>query len=338
MNIKFIDVYRSPVDASKLTIDIFKKVSGEVIEGFFCSEAGYEFKIENGIPDFTWPKELAEIDKNTKEVYDKLADDYDKYVDVFYKTYLCDEESLRKNITDKLQLKPNSKALDIGCGSGDSSRFIADQLDKTGELFVQELSPRFLEKALVKLKNYNIPIEFAIANGCHLSFPDNYFDAAHHFGGLNTFSDIKRCLSELARVVRPGGKVVIGDEGMAPWLRETEFGKIMMNSNPLLTYEPPINDLPTTAGNVKLEWILMGAFYLIEFTVLEKEPKANYHVRIPSERGGTHWTRYHGNLEGVTDKTKELAHKARKKSGVSMHEWLDRVVRESAERELKEED
>lgn len=338
MNIKFIDVYRSPVEGSKLTININKQYSDEVIEGTFRSEAGHVFKIENGIPDFTWPEELVEIDRKTKELYDKLADDYDKYVNVLYKTYLCDEESLRKNITDKLQLKSSSKALDIGCGSGDSSRFIADRLDHRGELFVQELSSRFLHKAISKLNNFDVPIEFAIANGCYLSFPNNYFDAAHHFGGLNTFSDIKRCLDELGRVVKPGGKVVVGDEGIAPWLRKTEFGKIMMNSNPLLKYDPPIKDLPTIAGNVKLEWIIMGAFYLIEFTVREAEPKANYHVQIPSKRGGSHWTRYHGNIEGVTDETKRLAYRAHRKSGVSMHEWLDRVVRDSAKKELKEEE
>jgi ubiquinone/menaquinone biosynthesis C-methylase UbiE len=337
MNIKALKIYRSPVDGSELNIDVYEQVSDEVMEGKLFSKEGHVFQIVNGIPDFTWPEELSEIDQKTKEAYDKLADDYDKYVPVMFKTYRCDEVSIRTDITDRLQLKPDSKVLDIGCGSGDSSIFIAERLGNKGELFLQELSPRFLKKSIEKLQNYDVPIEFAIANGCYLSFPDNYFDAAHHFGGLNTFSDIKRCLAELARVVKPTGKVVVGDESMAPWLRETEFGKIMMNSNPLLKYQPPIECLPTIAGDVKVEWIIMGAFYLIEFTVREAEPEANYHVMIPSDRGGSHWTRYHGNLEGVTDETKRLAHSARQKKGESMHDWLDRVVRSAAIKELEEE-
>ena len=47
-------------------------------------------------------------------------------------------------------------------------------------------------------------------------------------------------------------------------------------------------------------------------------------------------TRYYGNLEGVSVKTKELAIKAAAKSGKSMHQWLDELVSSEAERELKQ--
>lgn len=335
MKIKALNTYKSPVDGSEFEIEIREQVADQVIKGKLHTKAGHTFPIDNGIPDLTWPRELAAIDRETKELYDRLADDYEKYVHVLFETYRSDEASLRTDITRRLKIKPDSRVLDIGCGSGDSSRYIAEKLGKDGELFVQELSPRFLDKAIAKLKNKDVPIEFSTANGCYLSFPDHYFDAAHHFGGLNTFSDIGRCLRELARVVKPGGKVVVGDEGMGPWLRETEFGKIMMNSNPLLKYHPPVEQLPVVAGNVRVEWILSGAFYLMEFTVLESEPQANYHVPIPSERGGTHWTRYHGNLEGVTDDAKRLAHAACRKSGLSMHDWLDMVVRQASTENCK---
>lgn len=335
MDIKSLHLYRSPVDTSKLHMEVLEKNSDKIIAGKLISESGHIFRIENGIPDFTWPEQLSRSDQETKDTYDNIADDYDNYTSVMHDTYLSDEVELRTLITDKLLLNADSKVLDIGCGSGDSAKSIADRLGKNGELYLQELSSRFLEKAISKLKGVVVPTEFAVANGSYLSFPDNYFDAAHHFGGINTFSEIKRCLAEMTRVVKPGGKVVVGDEGMAPWLRDTEFGKIMMNSNPLLKLHPPIDFLPTVAGNVKLEWILQGAFYLIEFVVLEAEPKANYHVQIPSERGGTHWIRYHGDLEGVTDETKQLAHRARKVSGISMHDWLERVVRTAAMNELE---
>jgi hypothetical protein len=53
-------------------------------------------------------------------------------------------------------------------------------------------------------------------------------------------------------------------------------------------------------------------------------------------RGGTHKTRYYGNLEGVRPETKELAIRAREALGVSMHEWLDSVVEKEALKVLKE--
>jgi len=72
----------------------------------------------------------------------------------------------------------------------------------------------------------------------------------------------------------------------------------------------------------------------LEFTIGEGEPQANYHIPIPSERGGTHWSRYYGHLEGVSDETKKLAHEARKKAGKGMSEWLDEVVKKAAENQL----
>jgi hypothetical protein len=113
------------------------------------------------------------------------------------------------------------------------------------------------------------------------------------------------------------------------------MGRIMTNSNPLLRCEPPMDLLPVTATNVRLEYIMMGAFYAVDFRVAEAAPLPDYHMQIPSVRGGSHWTRYHGQLEGVSDEAKRLALEARAKSGLSMHEWLDRVVRTAANNELR---
>ena len=62
-------------------------------------------------------------------------------------------------------------------------------------------------------------------------------DRTFHFGGINTFGDIKRAFSEMVRVTKPNGRIVVGDENMPVWLRNTEFGKIM-NSNPHYKYLP----------------------------------------------------------------------------------------------------
>jgi SAM-dependent methyltransferase len=237
-------------------------------------------------------------------------------------------------MVDLLEVKKSDKVLEIGCGTGRGAMHLAPRLGPEGRLYLQELSPRLLAKAVDKLTGMPVPIEFSVANGSYLPFPDNSFDAAHHFGGINTFADIPRCLSELARVVRPGGKVVFGDEGLGPWLKETEFGKIMANSNPLLNCDVPLSSLPPTAAEVRVEYILMGAFFTVDFRVATAPPSPDYHLQIPSARGGSHWTRYFGQLEGVTDETKKLAQEARRKAGLSMHEWLDKVVRKRAEEEL----
>jgi heme oxygenase len=79
----------------------------------------------------------------------------------------------------------------------------------------------------------------------------------------------------------------------------------------------------------------MGAFFVIDFRVASSTPNPDYHLQIPSARGGSHWTRYFGQLEGVSDETKKLAQEARQNAGVSMHQWLDEAVRKAAEEELR---
>lgn len=334
MKLAEVDIYRCPVSLSKLSLTIIKKEKDEVIEGTLTSETGNEYQITDGIPDFTYPKELALVDQQTRELYDKLAKEYDKFADIPFQTFGQKEPDVRQKITDKLNIKKGDNVLEIGGGDGRGAEHIVKRLGNEGHLYFQELAKSFLNSAQKRLKEHSGSVSFSIANASYLSFPDNYFDAAHHFGGINTFSEVERCLKELARVVKPGGKVVVGDEGIGPWLRNTEFGKIMINSNPLIGYEVPLSLIPVQARDVMIEWIMMGAFFLIEFTVGEGAPRGNYHIPIPSERGGTHWSRYYGNLEGITDETKKLAQQAREKTGKSMYDWLDGVVKEAAKKEL----
>ncbi|HET6893449.1 MAG TPA: hypothetical protein VFH31_20290, partial [Pyrinomonadaceae bacterium] len=129
----------------------------------------------------------------------------------------------------------------------------------------------------------------------------------------------------------------VGDESMPPWLRETEFAKILITTNKQFLAPLPLEEMPIEARNVSLRWVIGGVFYLITFTVGEGEPDADFDFEIPGAKGGTYRTRYLGQLEGVTVETKSLAEQAREKKGLSMHKWLDQVVREAALRDLNSE-
>lgn len=330
-----VSAYRCPLTGNELELVSRFKEEGKIVDGEFLSNtANLKFEIKDSLPDFTYPKELAEIDEQTRMNYEKLADEYDKFAGIPFRTFYSDENSIREKITDALNIKNTSVVLEVGAGDGRGSVHIANRLHMEGKFFVQELSEIFLRKAINRLKCFESKthIEFSVASAMYLPFNNCFFDAAHHFGGMNTFSDQKRFFKEMVRVVKPGGKIVVGDEGMAPWLRSTKMGQIMMNSNPLFKYEIPLEMLPVEARNVKVEWVMMGAFFILEFEVGQGEPVANYHIPIPSERGGTHWTRYYGNLEGVTDETKKTAYHLQKKSGKSMHQWLNDLINDEFDR------
>ena len=73
---------------------------------------------------------------------------------------------------------------------------------------------------------------------------------------------------------------------------------------------------------------------MIDFVVGEGEPPVNLDLPHKGRRGGTLRTRYFGQLEGVTLEAKKLANEAAKKKGLSMHEWLDKLVKDQAKKDL----
>jgi len=74
---------------------------------------------------------------------------------------------------------------------------------------------------------------------------------------------------------------------------------------------------------------------LIEFRVGNGPPPINLDLPHKGRRGGTMRTRYYGQLEGVSMEAKEMAQKAAEKKGVSLHEWLDQLVRSASQKDLQ---
>ena len=329
------NVYVCPVTGTQLQLSVSEVVGGEVVTGQLVNENGLIFEIKQGIPDFTYPQQLPFSDLAAKQWYDSNAHVYDEYLPLTFMTFDEDESAVRNALVDKLRLEPEHKVLELGAGTGRDSVLIAQRLSEKGALYLQDISLPIFEKSFKKMEGSNVPTEFHLGNASHLPFPDQYFDAVFHFGGLNTFSDITRFFSECARVTKVGGRIVVGDESMPAWLRGTDFAKILMNSNPHYCYDLPLAHLPIEARNVKLEWIIGGVFYVIDFDVGSGAPTANFDFEIPGPRGGTHRTRYFGHLEGVTPAAKLLAQRAQSISQKSMHRWLDDAITEAAQREIE---
>lgn len=328
------EFYVDPVTLKPLTLSDAKREEGQVVSGVLQGPGGNRFEIRDGIPNFVYPFDLPVADRKSLQQSEDRADAYDRYLPLTFRTYGEDEQAVRNAMVDKLDLRPGAVVLETGAGTGRDSEIIARRLGPEGRLYIQDLSPSFLAKNVERMRSAPARIEAALANGYYLPFAENSFDACFHFGGINAFADIGRAFAEMARVTKPGGKVVVGDENMPPWLRETEFARILMNSNPEFAYPLPLDKLPVEARKTRLEWIIGGVFYVIDFVVGEGEPPADFDFPIPGVRGGTHRTRYYGSLEGVTPEAKRLATEARAKTGKSMHEWLDEVVRAAARRDL----
>jgi demethylmenaquinone methyltransferase/2-methoxy-6-polyprenyl-1,4-benzoquinol methylase len=108
----------------------------------------------------------------------------------------------RARAADLAQVGPGSRALDVATGTGD----LAVELARRGASVVGlDFSEPMLELARSKAPG----VEFVQGNALELPWADAEFDAVTVGFGARNFADLDRGLAEMARVTKPGGRVVI---------------------------------------------------------------------------------------------------------------------------------
>jgi demethylmenaquinone methyltransferase / 2-methoxy-6-polyprenyl-1,4-benzoquinol methylase len=111
----------------------------------------------------------------------------------------------RRRAADLAQIGPGSRVLDVATGTGDLALELSRRVAPGGEVVGSDFSEQMLERARAKAP----ALRFEWGNALELPYPDGGFDAATVGFGARNFSDLDRGLAEMARVVRPGGRVVV---------------------------------------------------------------------------------------------------------------------------------
>ena len=265
--------------------------------------------------------------------YRTIAREYDRRMDVLFRTFFADESEVREQLIALLNLSAGDRVLETGCGTGRDTAHLAG---RAAVVYATDVAREMIDVARQRLPEAGVDpekVRLFVADAERLPFPDHFFDAAYHFGGINLFPSIERGIAEMARVVKRGGRVVFGDEGLGPWLVHSEFGKILTNTNPLYQHQAPVALLPVCARDVACRWILNGAFFVVDFTVGEGEPPLDLDVEFPGWRGGSHRTRYFGKLDGVAPDLRQRIVDSAAKQGVSITAWLERTLKHALEAE-----
>jgi demethylmenaquinone methyltransferase/2-methoxy-6-polyprenyl-1,4-benzoquinol methylase len=97
---------------------------------------------------------------------------------------------------------PGDRVLDVCCGTGD---FAVEAERRGGRVVGLDFSERMLERARRKSGT----IEWVHGDALSLPFPDGAFDAVTVGFGVRNLASLERGLAELARVLRPGGRVAV---------------------------------------------------------------------------------------------------------------------------------
>ena len=111
----------------------------------------------------------------------------------------------RARAADLAALAPGASALNVACGTGDLAIELARRVGTGGEVIGSDFSEEMLERA--RAKDPGLVWEWG--NALELPYASGRFDAATVGFGARNFSDLERGLAEMARVVKPGGRVVV---------------------------------------------------------------------------------------------------------------------------------
>lgn len=120
-------------------------------------------------------------------------------------------------------VRPGQHALDLATGSGDLALGLARRLDERGRLAACDINARMLARGRDRLIDAGVGhrIDWVRADAAALPFADRCFHCVTIGFGLRNVTDQAAALAEMARVLRPGGRVVVLEftRPAAPWLQ-----------------------------------------------------------------------------------------------------------------------
>lgn len=114
----------------------------------------------------------------------------------------------KKIVIETTILKPNAKILDIAAGTADITLALAKE-KKGYEIFHTDINYSMLKEGKKKLINNGNILPSIVCDAESLPFPANYFDCVTVGFGLRNMTQKDKALSEIYRVLCPGGKLII---------------------------------------------------------------------------------------------------------------------------------
>ena len=115
---------------------------------------------------------------------------------------------MSSQVVDWIGVKPGDKVLDVGCGSGELTFYLAEATDGVSYIGV-DLDEPLLKRAEQKVRAYdgNCKLSFLHGNALELPFADGSFDVVVSQTLLTSIADYEGVVQEMRRVCRPGGRI-----------------------------------------------------------------------------------------------------------------------------------
>lgn len=157
--------------------------------------------------DTTQPsRESAQFSEQVQGMFDRIAGRYDLLNSVMTAGL---HHSWRVRAADRAGVGPGDSVLDVCCGTGDLAFELADRVAPGGRVVGCDFSEQMLDLAREKAAERGAAVRFEWADALQLPYDADRFDAVTVGFGVRNFADRDRGLREMARVLKPGGRLVI---------------------------------------------------------------------------------------------------------------------------------
>ena len=145
-----------------------------------------------------------------KDVFTEIADYYDEMNDIMSMGMV---QGWHRFMMKKAGDISGKKCLDVGTGTGEIAFHVARTAGAGSTVIGVDITPKMLELAEMKEKELDLPvkIDWRVGDALKLEFEDDTFDLVTSGYMLRNVTDILQAVSEMHRVLAPGGKVVVAE-------------------------------------------------------------------------------------------------------------------------------
>ncbi|MBO4568896.1 MAG: bifunctional demethylmenaquinone methyltransferase/2-methoxy-6-polyprenyl-1,4-benzoquinol methylase UbiE [Candidatus Methanomethylophilaceae archaeon] len=145
-----------------------------------------------------------------KDVFTEIADYYDEMNDIMSMGMV---QGWHKFMMKKAGDISGKRCLDVGTGTGEIAFHVARTAGAGSTVVGVDITPKMLEMAEKKEKEMDLPvkIDWRVGDALDLDFEDGSFDLVTSGYMLRNVTDILKAVSEMHRVLAPGGKVVVAE-------------------------------------------------------------------------------------------------------------------------------
>ncbi len=150
------------------------------------------------------------MSEKVKNMFADIADDYDRINSILS---FGVHNVWRKTTVRESGAKPGDRVLDCATGTGDLALEFKKTVGHEGYVKGTDFCKEMIELAPGKADKKKLVVEFEVADAMDLPYEDNSFDIASIAFGIRNVDDPTVCLQEMARVVKPGGRVVVLEFG-----------------------------------------------------------------------------------------------------------------------------